>query len=170
MDRKKVGTLVQEHQEWVFHSKGVQDTDKLAAVLANLAAPGTVIALDGDLGAGKTAFSQSFAKHLGVEGVVNSPTFTLIKEYMGRLALYHMDVYRISLDEAEGLGLDEYFYGDGVSLVEWSSIIPELLPEAHLHIQMEVTGVEERVIRLDGYGAPYAAWCQELSRSGVDKG
>lgn len=162
--------MTQEHQEWVFHSKSVQDTDKLAHVIAKYAVPGTVIALDGDLGAGKTAFSQSFARHLGVDEVVNSPTFTLIKEYNGRLALYHMDVYRISLDEAEELGLDEYFYGDGVSLVEWSSIIPELLPEAHLHIQIEVAGAEERLIRLDGYGAPYTQWCKELSRTGVDMG
>ncbi|MCM3786656.1 tRNA (adenosine(37)-N6)-threonylcarbamoyltransferase complex ATPase subunit type 1 TsaE [Neobacillus mesonae] len=135
-----------------------------------MAVPGSVIALDGDLGAGKTAFSKYFAKHLGVDGVVNSPTFTLIKEYEGRLPLYHMDVYRISLDEAEGLGLDEYFYGDGVSLVEWSSIITELLPEAHLHIQMIVTETGERSICLNGYGSPYADWCRELKRSGVDLG
>ncbi|MFD2699403.1 tRNA (adenosine(37)-N6)-threonylcarbamoyltransferase complex ATPase subunit type 1 TsaE [Paenibacillus shunpengii] len=157
-----------EHQEWVYHSSSVQDTERLAARLAKLAVPGSVIALDGDLGAGKTAFSKYFAQYLGVEGVVNSPTFTLIKEYEGRLALYHMDVYRITLDEAEGLGLDEYFYGSGVSLIEWSSIISELLPEAHLHIQMTVTETGDRIIRLNGYGSPYTDWCEDLKRSGVD--
>ena len=85
------------------------------AWLAARAEPGTVIGLDGDLGAGKTAFSKQFAQHLGVNGVVNSPTFTIIKEYEGRLPLYHMDVYRLSIDEADELGLDEYFWRRGLS-------------------------------------------------------
>src|SRR5690242_19583817 len=121
-------------------SSSLEETEQLAAWLAARAEPGTVIGLDGDLGAGKTAFSQQFARHLGVNGVVNSPTFTIIKEYEGRLPLYHMDVYRLSVDEADELGLDEYFYGDGVCLVEWSSLITELMPEQYLHIQLETTG------------------------------
>ncbi|MEY8744182.1 tRNA (adenosine(37)-N6)-threonylcarbamoyltransferase complex ATPase subunit type 1 TsaE [Paenibacillus tundrae] len=157
----------QEHEQWVYDSHGISDTEALASALAGQAMAGMVIALDGDLGAGKTAFSQKFAWHLGVQGVVNSPTFTLIKEYEGRLPLYHMDVYRISLEEADELGLDEYFYGTGVSLVEWSSIIPELLPEEHLHIQIETTGPEDRKITLDGYGEKYAAICWQFRQNGV---
>lgn len=129
-------------------SSSLEETEQLAAWLAARAEPGTVIGLDGDLGAGKTAFSQQFARHLGVNGVVNSPTFTIIKEYEGRLPLYHMDVYRLSVDEADELGLDEYFYGEGVCLVEWSSLITELMPEQYLHIQLETTGETNRIITL----------------------
>ena len=114
-----------------------EDTEKLASVLAESCFPGMVIALDGELGAGKTRFSQAFAKCLGVTGVVNSPTFTLIKEYAGEHhPLYHMDVYRLSLEEAENLGLDEYFYGDGVCIVEWASRITDILPKERLEIHM----------------------------------
>ncbi|MGQ8870945.1 tRNA (adenosine(37)-N6)-threonylcarbamoyltransferase complex ATPase subunit type 1 TsaE [Paenibacillus sp. TSA_86.1] len=157
----------QTHEQWVYQSHSIEDTERLASALAAQAQAGMVIALDGDLGAGKTAFSQKFAWHLGVRDVVSSPTFTLIKEYEARLPLYHMDVYRISLEEADELGLEEYFYGTGVSLVEWASIIPELLPEEHLHVQMESTGLEDRTITLDGYGEVYATICRQFRQNGV---
>lgn len=154
-------------EPFIYSSRSTQDTEALAAWLADVAEPGTVIGLDGDLGAGKTAFSQAFAKHFGVKGIVNSPTFTIIKEYEGRLPFYHMDVYRVSLEEAEDLGLDEYFYGKGVSLVEWSQIIDELLPEPHLHLYLETTGSSERTITVKGYGQPYEEWCSSLNKNGV---
>ncbi len=94
-----------------FHTRQEEDTERLGRRLSAMFAPGTVITLDGDLGAGKTRFSQALARGMGVQEIVNSPTFTIIKEYEGaRLPLYHMDVYRISLEEAEELGLDEYFF------------------------------------------------------------
>ena len=137
----------------------LQETKIWASRLAALAGPGTVIALDGDLGAGKTAFSQAFAAALGVRGVVNSPTFTIIKEYEGEsLPFYHMDVYRLSADEADELGLDEYFYGNGVTIVEWASLIEELLPPNRLSIYIEHLGGEARRFRLTGWGEPYAEW------------
>lgn len=147
---------------FTYRSYSLQDTDLLAAAVAAASTAGMVIGLDGDLGAGKTAFSQGYARHLGVEGIVNSPTFTIIKEYEGRLPLYHMDVYRISLQEADELGLDEYFYGQGVCLVEWSSIITELMPPRHLHIYMETAGPEERVITVTGIGELYSGVCLAL--------
>ncbi|MCQ4086701.1 tRNA (adenosine(37)-N6)-threonylcarbamoyltransferase complex ATPase subunit type 1 TsaE [Saccharibacillus sp. JS10] len=147
-------------RQWISHSEA--DTAALAEYFAKLAHPGTVIALDGDLGAGKTKFSQSFAAALGVKGIVNSPTFTLIKEYEGRLPLYHMDVYRISQDEAEDLGLEEYFEGAGVSLVEWASIIPDLLPTYILHLRIEHTGGDARIIHCEGIGTPYTEWVANL--------
>lgn len=143
-------------------SYSLKDTEALAADIAAASIPGMVIGLDGDLGAGKTAFSQCYARHLGVEGVVNSPTFTIIKEYQGRLPLYHMDVYRISLQEADELGLEEYFYGQGVSLVEWSSIIADLLPPRRLHIGLMTAGPEEREITVTGIGEPYGEVCRRL--------
>lgn len=159
MDNERVrhveaGGLISE-----WKADGLQDTAELAARLAELARPGMVIAIDGDLGAGKTAFSQMFAAAIGVRGVVNSPTFTIIKEYEGEtLPFYHMDVYRLSMEEADELGLDDYFYGIGVTIVEWASLIQELLPPNHLAIYIEHLGGESRRFRLTGRGEPYAAW------------
>src|SRR3954468_2785330 len=94
-----------------FQANGLEDTSRLAEHLSSFMNEGAIIALDGDLGAGKTAFSQSVARCLGVVETVNSATFTIIKEYHSRsLPFYHMDVYRITELEAEELGLDEYFY------------------------------------------------------------
>lgn len=153
--------------QWVYDAEDLKGTERLAAALAQLAQPGTVIALDGDLGAGKTAFSQLFAKHLGVKDTVNSPTFTLIKEYEGRLPFYHMDVYRLSLDEADELGLDEYFYGNGVTLVEWASLIDELLPEGVLRIYVETVSATGRRMHINGQGETYEAWVSALKENGV---
>lgn len=147
---------------FTYRSYSLKDTELLAGAIASASTAGMVIGLDGDLGAGKTAFSQGYARHLGVEGIVNSPTFTIIKEYEGRLPLYHMDVYRISLQEADELGLDEYFYGQGVCLVEWSSIITDLMPPRHMHIYMETAGPEERIITVTGIGERYGELCQGL--------
>ena len=147
--------------EWV--ARGEADTVRLAESLAKLAVPGTVIALDGDLGAGKTRFSQAFAAGLGVPGIVNSPTFTIIKEYDGgRLPLYHMDVYRLSMEEADELGLDEYFEGEGVSLVEWASLIVPLLPAERLHLHIGHLGPESRRFTCEPLGERYEDWCAQL--------
>jgi tRNA threonylcarbamoyladenosine biosynthesis protein TsaE len=142
-------------------------TGRLAAELASLFGPGTVLALDGDLGAGKTAFSQAVARSLGVTGVVNSPTFTIIKEYEGtELPFYHMDVYRLSADEADDLGLDDYFYGAGVTLIEWASLVEDLLPPERLSIYMEHGGGDSRRFRLIPAGEPYSQWCMQLKENG----
>lgn len=160
MMQQKTGRAV-----WLAHSEA--DTVRLAERLAAWAKPGTIIALDGDLGAGKTRFSQAFAKAIGVEGVVNSPTFTIIKEYAGEsYPFYHMDVYRLSPEEADELGLDDYFYGGGATIVEWASLIKELLPADRLELYLEHAGGESRRIALTGYGEPYAGWCEALSEIG----
>lgn len=152
--------------EWRADTIG--GTERLALMLASLAGPGTVIALDGDLGAGKTTFSQVFAAGIGVSGIVNSPTFTIIKEYEGeKLPFYHMDVYRISIEEADELGLDDYFYGRGATIVEWASLIGDLLPPERLEIFIETTGTGGRIFRLTGHGEPYAAWIAALHRMGA---
>jgi tRNA threonylcarbamoyladenosine biosynthesis protein TsaE len=148
---------------FVWQSRSEADTARFAERLARLCGPGTVLALDGDLGAGKTRFAQAFASGLGVRDIVSSPTFTIIKEYEdGRLPFYHMDVYRISLEEADELGLEEYFEGNGVSLVEWASLIEPLLPPERLHIRLEVTGPTSRDVVAEPRGERYAAWCREL--------
>lgn len=152
--------------EWPIHTE--QQTVELAQLLASLATPGTVLALDGDLGAGKTRFSQAFAIGLGITEVVNSPTFTIIKEYQGTtMPLYHMDVYRLSLEEADELGLDDYFFGDGVTIVEWASMITELLPQERLELYIEHLGEEQRLIRITGYGERYVPWLKRLKDEGA---
>ncbi|MFD0717254.1 tRNA (adenosine(37)-N6)-threonylcarbamoyltransferase complex ATPase subunit type 1 TsaE [Paenibacillus sp. GCM10027626] len=157
-------------ETYVWQTDTEAGTVELAQRIAAWAEPGTVIALDGDLGAGKTRFSQAFARAIGIMDVVNSPTFTIIKEYEGaRLPFYHMDVYRLSLEEADELGLDDYFFGDGVTIVEWASLIRELLPAQRLELYIEHLGGEARRIRLRGIGAPYAAWCQQLEVMGVER-
>ncbi|MGN0320060.1 MAG: tRNA (adenosine(37)-N6)-threonylcarbamoyltransferase complex ATPase subunit type 1 TsaE [Lachnospira sp.] len=103
------------------------------------ALPGQIYCLNGDLGVGKTVFTQGFAKGLGIEEPVNSPTFTIIQEYHdGRLPLYHFDVYRIGdIEEMDELGYEEYFYSEGVCLIEWSSLIKEIIPEDAIEIVIE---------------------------------
>ncbi|MFF2483351.1 tRNA (adenosine(37)-N6)-threonylcarbamoyltransferase complex ATPase subunit type 1 TsaE [Paenibacillus sp. NPDC058071] len=152
--------------EIVVHD--LSETSALAERLAALAQPGALLALDGDLGAGKTTFSQSFAKAIGVKGIVNSPTFTIIKEYEGEsMPFYHMDVYRLSLEEADELGLDDYFYGSGVTIVEWASLIEELLPPDRLDIYIEHGGGDIRRFRITGRGETYERWCEALKEIGA---
>jgi len=151
---------------WKVNSEA--DTVQFAYWVAKRVKAGTVIALDGNLGAGKTRFSQAFAQALGVTEVVNSPTFTIIKEYKGIvLPVYHMDVYRISLGEADELGLDEYFYGDGVCLVEWANRITPLLPTCYVHLFIQMGEQQQRTMRLIAYGEPYIYWLDELKQTGV---
>jgi len=153
----------------IWNTSSEAGTIQLAEQIASWARPGTVIALDGDLGAGKTRFSQAFARGIGIMGVVNSPTFTIIKEYeSGLMPLYHMDVYRLSQDEADELGLDDYFFGSGVTIVEWASLIRDLLPPERLELYIEHLGGEARRITITGIGAPYETWCEQLDTMGVD--
>ena len=108
---------------------------QLGNKLSNFLQPKDVILLDGDLGAGKTTFTKGLAKGLGIKRPVRSPTFTIIREYpQGRIPLYHMDIYRLEDGSADELGLDEYFNGDGVSVVEWSKFVADALPKVYLRI------------------------------------
>lgn len=115
--------------------------------------PGMILCLDGDLGVGKTVFTKGFAEGLGVKEPVNSPTFTIIQEYEeGRLPLYHFDVYRIAdVEEMEEIGYEDYFYGEGVCLIEWAELIEEIIPEEHIQVQIEKDldkGFDYRVITI----------------------
>lgn len=139
----------------VFESESSQETYALGRMLGRQAFRCQVICLDGELGAGKTVFTQGFAEGLGIAGPVNSPTFTIVQVYEeGRLPLYHFDVYRIGdVEEMEEIGYEEYFYGDGVCLVEWSSLIRELLPEEAWHVTIRKEperGFDYRRITIEG--------------------
>ena len=107
--------------------------------IGETAKPGMVLSLVGELGAGKTVFTQGLAKGLGIETPVNSPTFTILKVYgEGRLPLYHFDVYRIGdIEEMDEIGYEDYFYGDGVCLIEWANLIEEISPEDICRVTIE---------------------------------
>lgn len=121
-----------------------------------MAKPGMVISLTGDLGVGKTVFTQGLAKGLGIEEPVNSPTFTIVQVYEeGRLPLYHFDVYRIGdIEEMDEIGYEDYFYGEGVCLIEWADLIREILPEQMCRVTIEKDlekGFDYRKITLEGF-------------------
>ena len=123
----------------VIDSFCAKDTYELGEKIGQMAKPGMVISLTGDLGVGKTVFTQGLAKGLGIEEPVNSPTFTIVQVYEeGRLPLYHFDVYRIGdIEEMDEIGYEDYVYGDGVSLIEWANLIEEILPEHFTEIKIE---------------------------------
>lgn len=131
-----------------------QETFNLGKELAGQACPRQIYCLDGELGAGKTVFTQGFAAGLGIQEPVNSPTFTIVQEYTeGRLPFYHFDVYRIGdITEMDEIGYEEYFFGEGVCLIEWGSLIEELLPKETIKIKIiknPQNGFDYRRITLD---------------------
>ena len=115
----------------VYETMSPEETFELGKKIGLQAKSGDIICLDGDLGVGKTVLTKGFAQGIGVEDVVNSPTFTIIQVYdEGRMPLYHFDVYRIGdPEEMYEIGYEEYFFGDGVCLIEWSKLIEELIPD-----------------------------------------
>ncbi|QVK18766.1 tRNA (adenosine(37)-N6)-threonylcarbamoyltransferase complex ATPase subunit type 1 TsaE [Mycoplasmatota bacterium] len=139
----------------------LRETQNLAIEIGKRLFPGTVITLEGDLGAGKTTFTKGIALALNINKTVNSPTFTIIKEYEGDLPLYHMDTYRIS-DDLEDLGFDEYFYANGVTLIEWARHIQSQLPSERLEINLYVTGETKRVFEFFPLGQKYEQLCEVL--------
>ena len=138
----------------VIDTWGPEETRDFGKKMGQEARPGQVICLNGDLGVGKTIFTQGFAEGLGIDEPVNSPTFTIVQQYdTGRLPLYHFDVYRIGdISEMDEIGYEDYFYGDGVSLIEWSQLIEEILPEHVTEITIEKDlekGFDYRKIRVE---------------------
>ena len=140
----------------VIESFCPEDTFVLGQKIGELVKPGTVISLVGDLGVGKTVFTQGLAKGLGITEPVNSPTFTIVQVYDGgRLPFYHFDVYRIGdIEEMDEIGYEDYFYGEGVCLIEWADLIREILPEQMCRVTIEKDlekGFDYRKITLEGF-------------------
>jgi len=120
----------------VIKTESPNETQNLAALLSFYLKAGDIISLTGDLGAGKTCFTQGLAEGLRIKERITSPTFNLIKEYKNAISLYHFDVYRLnSIDELYDLGYEEYFYGEGISIIEWGDKIKSLLPDSLLEIE-----------------------------------
>mgnify|MGYP003468060012 FL=1 len=138
-----------------FICKNKSDTQELGKLIAKHSFKGEVITLKGQLGAGKTTFSQGFASGLNIKGVINSPTFNIVKCYFDSLLpLYHIDAYRLE-DLHQDLGLEEYIEGDGVCLIEWAEFIKEVIPDELLKIEIEILENEERVISITPIGNKY---------------
>ena len=123
----------------IIETNTAKETYEFGESLGEQAKAGTVYTLIGDLGVGKTVFTQGLAKGLGIQEPISSPTFTIVQVYEeGRLPLYHFDVYRIGdVEEMEEIGYEDYFYGEGVSLIEWANLIEEILPEKYTEIKIE---------------------------------
>lgn len=139
----------------IYETLSPQETFELGEKLGKAAQAGQIICLNGDLGVGKTVFTQGFAKGLGIEESVNSPTFTIIQVYdEGRLPLYHFDVYRIGdPEEMYEIGYEDYFFGEGVCLIEWSKLIEELIPDEAATVLIEKNlekGLDYRQIIVEG--------------------
>lgn len=143
-----------------------EETVKLGYHLGKELKSGDIVCLIGDLGAGKTTLTQSIARGLDVDDYVTSPTFTLINEYDGRYPVYHFDVYRINdVDEMYDLGYEEYFYSDGVTLIEWANLIEAILPQKRLDIKIKRGNeVDKREIVIQGIGARYEEIIEELKK------
>ena len=123
----------------VIETRSPEETFETGRKLGEMAVPGQVFTLMGDLGVGKTVFTQGLARGLGIQEPVSSPTFTIVQVYEeGRLPFYHFDVYRIGdVEEMDEVGYDDYIMGDGVSLIEWADLIEEILPEKRTEVRIE---------------------------------
>ncbi|MGI2329255.1 tRNA (adenosine(37)-N6)-threonylcarbamoyltransferase complex ATPase subunit type 1 TsaE [Planococcus sp. YIM B11945] len=138
-----------------------EQTEEFALALASFLRPQDVLTIEGDLGAGKTTFTKGIAKGLGITRTVNSPTFTILKQYEGNIDLNHLDVYRLE-DSDEDIGFDELFEGEAVSVVEWAQFILEYLPKERLEIQIIRQSENGRIFELNPLGERYESLCKEL--------
>lgn len=142
-------------------SNSDKESKEIAERLALLLKPGDVVTLEGQLGTGKTTFTKGIAQGLGVKEMITSPTFTIVKEYNGRVPLYHMDAYRLEHSE-EDIGFHEYFDGAGLSVVEWAEFIEDFLPSERLNIKISYIDEHARLIQFQPSGKHYAKTIKEL--------
>lgn len=148
--------------EFKYISKSIEDTLTIAENIENEKFKNMVICLDGELGCGKTVFVKGFAASLGIEDNITSPTFNIIKEYQnGEMPLYHMDVYR--LDEIEDdIGIRDYFAKEGVTIIEWSEMIKDILPEERLEIIIKIIDENYRIFTFKPFGTKYEELCETI--------
>ena len=145
--------------------KNLEDTKSFGEKLGKVLKKGDIISLNGELGAGKTTLTKSIGVGLGVDEYITSPTFSLINEYRGRIPVYHFDVYRLeNIDEIDDLGFDEYFYGDGVCIIEWADKIKEFLPKENIVLDIEKgPDADKRIVALSGRGDSYKEILREMN-------
>lgn len=147
-------------------SNSTEQTRKLGMKLGKLMAPGDIILLVGKLGAGKTCLTQGIARGMGIKEYTTSPTFVLVREYPGKLPLYHIDLYRLDrIEEVAQLGLDDYIYGKGVCVVEWAEKGLSVLPDEHLLIEIQTVSSTKRKLSFVPLGKRYMEMLSKLKRA-----
>ncbi|MCI8466612.1 MAG: tRNA (adenosine(37)-N6)-threonylcarbamoyltransferase complex ATPase subunit type 1 TsaE [Bacilli bacterium] len=148
--------------DYKYTSRNENDTLEIAQNMESEKFPNMVICLIGELGSGKTVFVKGFAQALGITENITSPTFNLVKEYLhGEMPLYHMDVYRLE-GSLDNVGFDDYFNKNGVSIVEWSDLISDILPEERLEIEFKVVNENTRLLVFKPYGKKYEDLCDAV--------
>lgn len=147
-----------------FKVNNLEETREFGIKMGKLLEAGDIVCLNGQLGMGKTTMTKSIGLGLDVDEYITSPTFTLINEYKGRVQLYHFDVYRLeNLEEVYDLGFDEYFFGNGVCIIEWAEKIDKIVPKERIVIDIEAGKDEnERVFYISGFGQRYEEVLKEL--------
>ena len=152
-----------DKMDTVITTSSAEETMALGEKLGARLEPGDVLALFGDLGAGKTTLTKGIARGLKLPADIHSPTFTLIHEHPGKIPLYHVDLYRLSTEEEiETLGLDEYIYSDGITIIEWADRMEATLPSDRLDITLRMKGDNERELRFSTESAHMWAIVEEL--------
>ena len=148
--------------EYKIATKSVLETMEIARNFESEKFPGMVICLDGELGSGKTVFTKGIANALGINEVITSPTYTIIKEYLdGEMPLYHMDVYRLD-GNTDGVGIEEYFNKDGIVVIEWADTIRDILPAERLDIKIKVADEDSRILVIQPHGRKYEDLCEAV--------
>lgn len=146
-------------------TKSSEETKNLGEELSKLTKPGDLLAFYGELGAGKTCFIQGISRGLKVKDYVTSPSFTIINEYQGKIPIYHFDLFRLNnAEEILGLGYEEYFYGEGLTVIEWAEKIEQLLPKEHLKIEIKFKDRYQRTISFIPQGDRFNKFLEELNR------
>ena len=146
-------------------AKSPEETKKIGKEIGKLVRPGDLLAFYGELGAGKTCFIQGISQQLEVKDYVTSPSFTIINEYQGKIPIYHFDLFRLnSAEEILELGYEEYFYGEGLTVIEWAEKIEQLLPREHLKIDIKFKDRYERIITFISQEDRFKKFLKELSR------
>ena len=143
----------------ILHS--LDDTKQLAQKIAAQIQPGMLLTLSGDLGAGKTTFTKYLGSALGIKKTINSPTFTILKVYKGKLPLYHIDAYRME-GISQDLGFDEYYEGDGLCIIEWPNFIDEQLPKERLELELNRIDDQQREVTLNAKGKQYEQLLEDI--------
>jgi len=146
-------------------TKSSEETKKLGREISKLVQPGDLLAFYGELGTGKTCFIQGISEGLGIKDYVTSPSFTIINEYQGKIPIYHFDLFRLNdMEEIAELGYEEYFFGVGLTVVEWAEKMETLLPKNYLRIDIKFKNYSERIISFIPYGKRFKILLEELIR------
>ncbi len=149
-------------------SNSPEETQGIGERLGEIARPGDIYILTGKLGAGKTCLTQGIARGLGINEYTMSPSFVLIRELKGRLPLYHIDLYRLDkIEEIAELGLDDYLYGHGVTVIEWGEKAGQIIPEESLRIEISYVSDSERRLKFKANGQRYREIISEIKKRGI---